>query len=112
MQENLTPYTGGGAGHRGTDTAMAAAEHINDALPRLQRSVLAVIAKAGEHGATGDEIADALGWERWRVRPRTSELRGTRRIADSGKRRLSKAGVAMIVWVLPRHLPPVEQVAA
>jgi hypothetical protein len=95
----LLPYRDGGAGHRGTDTAIEAAMHIQGALPRLQRHVFEVIAKAGARGATADEIADALGW----VRPRTSELRRDRRIADSGQRRDSLVGVSSIVWVLPQY---------
>jgi hypothetical protein len=91
------------AGHRGVDTSIAAAEVINEALPRLQRSVLSVIAAAGAHGATGDEIAAVLAWGRHRVRPRTSELRRLGKIVDSGSRRPSMAGIASIVWVLPDH---------
>jgi len=93
------PFT---AGHRDIDTSVAAAEVINESLPRLQRSVLSVIAAAGAHGATGDEIAAVLDWERHRVRPRTSELRRLSKIVDSGNRRDSLAGIASIVWVLPK----------
>lgn len=89
------PFT---AGHRDIDTSIAAAELINAALPKLQRSVLSVIAAAGAHGATGDEIAAVLAWERHRVRPRTSELRRLGKIVDSGWRRPSLAGIASIVW--------------
>ena len=60
-----------------------------------------MIASAGPRGVTGDEIADALGWVRWRVRPRTSELRRDSRILDSGQRRDSHAGVSSIVWIVP-----------
>ena len=87
------------AGHRGVDTSMAAAEVINKSLPRLQSSVLGVIVGFGEIGATADEVAYLLGWERFRVRPRTSELRAAGRIVDSGRRRDSQSGVASIVWV-------------
>lgn len=88
------------AGHRGVDTSIAAAEVLNKALPRLQGQVYAVVAEAGTHGATCDEIAHALGWERFRVRPRTSELRRLRCIVDSGRRRSSQSGVASIVWTI------------
>ena len=87
------------AGHRGVDTSIAAAASINPALPRLQSSVLGVIVGAGQHGSTADEVAVALGWERFRVRPRTSELRKSGRIIDSGRRRDSQSGIASIVWV-------------
>jgi len=92
------------AGHRGVDTSIAAAQSINGDLPQLQRMVRDVIANAGPRGATGDEIAAALDWNRFRVRPRTSELRTAKRIADSGRRRKNAAsGVAAIVWVLPEY---------
>lgn len=87
------------AGHRGVDTSIAAAASINDALSRLQASVLGVIVAAGARGVTADEVAVELGWERWRVRPRTSELRKAGRIVDSGRRRDSQSGIASIVWV-------------
>ena len=86
-------------GHRGVDTSILAADAINKVLPRLQGSVLGAIAATGSQGATGDEIAVSLGWERFRVRPRTSELRRAGRIADSGRRRDSLSGIASIVWV-------------
>lgn len=87
------------AGHRGVDTSIAAADIINHVLPRLQGDVLAVIVRSGRGGVTADEVALALGWERFRVRPRTSELRKAGRIIDSGLRRESLSGIASIVWV-------------
>jgi hypothetical protein len=85
--------------HRGIDTSIAAAASINQVLPRLQSSVLGVILGAGERGSTADEVSLALGWERFRVRPRASELRKAGRIIDSGRRRDSLSGIASIVWV-------------
>lgn len=93
-----------GPGHRGIDTSIAGAAFIADRLPLLQASVLGVIIAAGERGATGDEIAALLGFDRHRVRPRTSELRNMRRIGDSGHRRPSDLGIASIVWVSAEHL--------
>lgn len=91
------------AGHRGVDTSIAAAAAINNALPKLQASVLGVVVGAGQRGATADEVAAALGWERFRVRPRTSELRKAGRIVDSGRRRDSLSGIASIVWIAREH---------
>lgn len=105
---DLIDYRDGGAGHRGVDTSIAGALKIQDALPRLQRTVFDVIAASGQRGATGDEIAQALGWIVFRVRPRTSELRTAMLIMDSGMRRSSGAGVQSIVWCLPEY---VRQVA-
>lgn len=101
---SLLSYAEGGAGHRGVATSIEGAEHIQPALPRLQGLVLGVIGKAGRHGAIGDEIADRLGWEKFRVRPRISELRKVGKIIDSGRRRKGAAGVSAIVWVTPEFL--------
>ncbi|MEJ7926366.1 hypothetical protein WG908_06285 [Sphingobium sp. AN641] len=85
------------------DTSLAGADFIAPSVPLLQQKILGVLADVGERGATGDEIAERLGWERFRVRPRTSELRIKKSIVDSGNRRPSQAGVASIVWVLPQY---------
>lgn len=92
-------------GHRGdNDTSIAAAAHIAPDLPHLQRLVRGVIADTKDYGATCDEIATALEWNRFRVRPRTSELRAAKRIVDSGVRRKNAAsGISAIVWVLPEY---------
>lgn len=97
---DLINYHDGGAGHRGGETSMAGALHVQEQLPRLQQAVIGVIRAAGLRGATGDEIADALGWERFRVRPRASELKRDKRIVDSGERRPSRDGISSIVWVV------------
>ncbi|KEQ53065.1 hypothetical protein [Sphingobium chlorophenolicum] len=85
------------------DTAIAAADFIAPSVPHLQKQILDVLTDVGQAGATGDEIAARLGWERFRVRPRTSELRLKKAIVDSGMRRKSDAGISSIVWVLPAY---------
>jgi hypothetical protein len=85
------------------DTALAAADAIAPAVSYLQKLILGVLREVAAYGATGDEIAARLGWERFRVRPRTSELRVMRKIVDSGRRRKSQSGIASIVWVLAEH---------
>ena len=88
-----------------TDTSAGAAASIEGVTARLQRMVRAVIATAGPNGATGDEIAAKLDWHRFRVRPRTSELRAMKKIADSGMRRRNPdSGCKAIVWVLPQYV--------
>lgn len=98
------PNKPGSYGLGGSDEA---AEKISPHMPELQAKVLTVLEKAGSYGATGDEIAAALGWDKYRVRPRTSELRKLCRIMDSRKRRPSESGVQSIVWVLSCYSPPV-----
>ncbi|RYM11018.1 hypothetical protein [Sphingobium cupriresistens] len=87
------------------DTSIAAADAVAPSVSYLQKLILAVLRSVGAYGATGDEIAERLGWERFRVRPRTSELRVLRKIVDSGARRKSQSGIASIVWVLAEHAP-------
>ena len=89
------------AGHVGnTDTAIAAAESINPHLGKLQCAVFSAVQQRGPVGATSDEVAEVLDWERWAVRPRAAELRRLGRIRDSKMRRVNRAsGRAAIVWV-------------
>jgi hypothetical protein len=83
---------------------MAAAADLAPRLPAVQRNVLSVIAETGATGATSDEIAAHLGWERWAARPRTSELRNKGVIIDSGRRRVNPAsGKYAIVWILAKY---------
>ncbi len=84
--------------HRGVDTSRAAAKALLPRLASVQSMVLSVINAAGTTGATGDEIAAILGWERHSVRPRTAELRKAGKIRDSGQRRANATGRAAIVW--------------
>jgi transcription initiation factor IIE alpha subunit len=96
------------AGHRGLGGSVKAAELMTPELPHLQRSVLAVIEAAGERGVTGDQIAKALGWDKYRVRPRTAELRKLGKIIDSRQRRPSDTGINSIVWALPCYSTPIS----
>ena len=92
------PFT---PGHRGdSDTAIAAAAELAPHLGKLQGAVFSSVAERGLVGATSDEVAELLGWERWAVRPRAAELRRLGRIRDSKMRRVNRAsGRAAIVWV-------------
>lgn len=105
MNDDRYPHT---AGHLGIGGSVEAAELMTPKLPKLKALVSEVIACAGPLGATGDEIAAKLGWDKFRVRPRTAELRKLGRIMDSRKRRLSEAGIASIVWVLPQFAGPID----
>jgi hypothetical protein len=97
-----------GPGHRGIGGSVAAAVSIAAAMPHLQAAVLGIVAGRGAYGATSDEIADALGWDRFRVRPRASELRASGKIMDSRRRRKSASGILSIVWILPEYSQPIE----
>lgn len=105
MSDDRYPHVAGSYGLGGSD---AAADIITPKLPALQALVTGVVERAGSRGVTGDEIAAALGWDKYRVRPRTAELRKLGTIMDSRQRRPSEAGIASIVWVLPCHSTPIQ----
>ena len=92
------------AGHRGdNETSIQASEELQEHLGRLQASAFGVIAAAGPHGASCDDIAAELDWIVFRVRPRTAELRRMGKIVDSGNRRKGASGRLDIVWCLPEY---------
>lgn len=90
-------------GHRGVDTSVEAAAHIQPHAARLQQMALAAIREAGANGLTALELADRLKVDRYSIQPRTSELRAKRQIIDSGQRRQNPSGVNAIVWTLPEY---------
>jgi transcription initiation factor IIE alpha subunit len=104
MTDDRYPHV---AGHRRLGGSVEASHVMTPKLPQLQAAVVAVVERAGAYGATGDEIAAALGWDKFRVRPRTAELRKLGKIMDSRKRRKSEAGIMSIVWVLPCYSQPI-----
>jgi hypothetical protein len=93
------------AGFKCTDTSAEAAREITPETGRLRKLVLAVVADAGEHGATSEEIVERTGIPRVSIQPRTSELRRLGKIADSKLRRPNpSSGKRAIVWCLPQHV--------
>lgn len=86
-------------GHRGIETSIAAAKALERKHPTQKQLVYDVIDATGLKGCIGDEVAEKLGWTKYEVRPRTSDLRREGRIVDSGKRRKSRKGIRSIVWV-------------
>ncbi|MDP1026304.1 hypothetical protein Q5H91_03695 [Sphingomonas sp. KR1UV-12] len=86
-------------GHRGVSTSIEAADAIESVTARLQRLALRAIRDAGSRGLTADELAATLGFSRWTIQPRTTELRRKHLVVDSGLRRLNVTGKRAIVWV-------------
>lgn len=87
------------------DTSKLAAESVADAAMSRSRLALALIVERAAHGATADEVADALEWERYSSRPRLAELHKRGVIVDSGRRRIGVSGRAQAVWVIPSFGP-------
>lgn len=101
----MTPFPSSGGypdapGHRGVDTSIAAADAITGVAGRLRSIVYRTICEAGPNGITTDEIAKALGMPRYRVQPRTTELKHHQRIKDSGRRRYNVSGCRATVWIV------------
>ena len=101
-------------GHRGIDTSIAAAKVVAAHRATHLLQVLRVIEAAGQTGATGSEIAGALCWIVYKVRPRLADARAKKLIIDSGERRPSQSRRSEIVWKLPEYegvetLPPVDE---
>lgn len=85
------------------DTGREAAEAMQSHCGRLQRMALAHIRGAAANGYTADELAAAMGMDRWAVQPRTSELKAKGLIVDSGMRRRNVTGKRAVVWTLPEY---------
>lgn len=91
-------------GHRGIDTSIEAADAIAPTVGRLQKFVLAAVARAGPQGLTVVELSQRLSHDRMSIQPRFSELRALQRIADSKLRRKNPSGINAIVWTLPEYV--------
>lgn len=93
------------------DTSYQAADSVSDAAANREALALRMIREKGRYGATADEVADALGWERYSARPRLSMLRARGNIDDSGKRRRGVSGRFQVVWLADEYLPVPSSVA-
>ena len=78
-------------------TSMLAADGIGPRLNDLQRSVVAYLRQAGEHGATDEEIAAGLGMNPSTQRPRRIELARRGLVVEAGTRKTSSGRMAC-VW--------------
>ncbi len=94
------------------ETSLEAAEAIAPVAKTLRDKTEAVIREAGPTGLTSDEAAAAVGFDRWSIQPRVSELRTLNRIIDSGQRRRNVTGKRAIVWVVPEFAPAEQSQAA
>lgn len=83
------------------ETGREAANDMLSKCGRLQQLALSAIRAAGQDGHTADELAAALGLDRWTIQPRTSELKAKGLIVDSGLRRRNVTGKRAVVWTTP-----------
>ena len=94
-------------GHRGQDTSKAAADLAAGNAGSIRHGCYFAIRDAGLSGLTTPEVEDRLGRrpEQRPLDPRISELRRKGLIVDSGRRRMGRCGVDVIVWVTSPQSP-------
>lgn len=88
-----------GLPHSGPDTSREAAERMVPGASAQAARVFQFISKCGKEGATDHEVQAELGMTGDSERPRRWSLHRAGLIRDSGQRRKSPAGRAVIVWV-------------
>lgn len=84
---------------RNSDTSEQAAGDARQGAAQRRAAVYARIAQSGEYGCTADELRIYFHCAANSVAPRVSELKKARRIADSGKRRITRQGSKAAVYV-------------
>ena len=89
------PYT---AGYQKTDTSKQAAEDIEKSSAKTLRQQVENLLKEQPNGLSTEEISKQLNKEYVSIQPRTSELRNTGIILDSGFRVLNRFKKRVIVW--------------
>jgi hypothetical protein len=87
------------------DTSPLAALSMIDEARNRGALALAIVAERGAGGATADEVAAALLWDKYSSRPRLAELHKRGAIVDSGGRREGSSGRGQAVWVIPAFSP-------
>ena len=92
------------------ETAFEAAESMAEAAKTREMKALRLIRAKASNGATADEVAEALEWERYSSRPRLSTMKARGDIVDSGHRRIGVSGRRQVVWVLPDFGPQAGEV--
>lgn len=66
----------------------------------MKARTLAFIAGRRAHGATDDEVEEALGMRHQTASPRRLELLEKKLVEDSGERRATRSGCMATVWVV------------
>jgi hypothetical protein len=81
-------------------TSLAAADAIRPCADVLRQKVLAYITEQGSHGATDEEVQDALGMGGNTQRPRRRELFQSGKIMLKPEMRPTRSGRQANVWVI------------
>lgn len=99
----MTGGNGGAYGGRppfvkGSDTSEAAADSIESTGSSMRYKVLAFIKRAGDRGATDDEVEVGLEMRHQTASARRRELVLSGHVHDSGNRRPTRSGRGATVW--------------
>lgn len=86
------------------DTTLNARDQIKSKRLTLRDKVLNYISQSGDHGATDEELQQALFMAGNTERPRRDELLSMGLIRDSGRRRKTSSNRDAIVWVVRSHV--------
>jgi len=93
------PYGGKPPFEKTSDTSKAASESVIGAAVSIRLRVLHLIVQTRSHGATDDEIEEALGLRHQTASARRRELVLNGRVEDSGLRRNTRSGRSATVWI-------------
>ncbi len=89
------PFT---AGYQKTDTSKQAADQIEKSSAKTLRQQVENLLRQQPNGLSTEQISQQLNKEYVSIQPRTSELRNTGIIFDSGLRVLNRFKKKVIVW--------------
>lgn len=84
---------------RNSETSRMAAESSRPRAPTDRAAILEYLLAQGEHGATNEEISEALRIKLQTVCPRMLELRGDVQVVKAGRRRATRSGSMAEVWI-------------
>lgn len=85
-------------GWKRQETSALAAQAVAAKAPVLRAKCLEAIEARRDLGATGNELAEILGWDICSIRPRLTELARLDKIHNTGRRRSTPSGCSAIVW--------------
>lgn len=89
-------------------TSDVAADRIASRAGTLRAAVLTMLRERGEHGATDQEMQDALQLPSNTQLPRRWELMNAGAVVASGRKRKTRSGCPAIVWVRSEFAPKPE----
>ena len=93
------------------ETSRVAAGRIAGHAKTLRAAVVSMLRERGEHGATDQEIQDALHLPSNTQIPRRWELVNSQHVCASGRKRKTRSNCPAMVWVLSEFAPKPATIA-